>query len=83
MIQTFEGKDHAIQHVPGPMGVRGRNSDNDLIQDVLGWQPSISLRTGLQATYNWIKNQIDQERDVQQDSYKTSVVFQTNIKPIE
>lgn len=84
MIQTFEGKDHAIQHVPGPMGVRGRNSDNDLIQDVLGWQPSISLRTGLQATYNWIKNQIDQERDIQQqDSYKTSVVFQTNIKPIE
>ena len=41
-----------------PKGVRGRNSDNALIQEVLGWEPSISLRTGLEATYRWIHDQI-------------------------
>ena len=41
-----------------PKGVRGRNSDNALIQQVLGWEPSISLRTGLEATYRWIHDQV-------------------------
>lgn len=41
-----------------PKGVRGRNSDNTLIQEVLGWQPSISLRDGLEATYRWIHDQV-------------------------
>jgi nucleoside-diphosphate-sugar epimerase len=37
-----------------PKGVRGRNSDNALIQEVLGWQPSIALRDGMERTYRWI-----------------------------
>lgn len=41
-----------------PQGVRGRNSDNTLIQKVLGWQPSISLRDGLERTYAWIYDQV-------------------------
>jgi nucleoside-diphosphate-sugar epimerase len=41
-----------------PLGVRGRNSDNTLIQQKLGWQPSISLREGLEKTYRWIYDQI-------------------------
>ncbi len=41
-----------------PKGVRGRNSDNTLIQEMLGWEPSISLREGLEATYRWIHDQV-------------------------
>jgi len=41
-----------------PKGVRGRNSDNTLIQELLGWEPSISLRKGLEATYRWIHDQV-------------------------
>ena len=45
----------------GPLGVRGRNSDNTLIQEVLGWQPSIGLREGLKKTYDWIHDQMTSE----------------------
>jgi nucleoside-diphosphate-sugar epimerase len=41
-----------------PKGVRGRNSDNTMIQERLGWEPSISLRTGLERTYAWIFDQV-------------------------
>jgi GDP-D-mannose 3',5'-epimerase len=41
-----------------PKGVRGRNSDNTLIREVLGWEPSIRLRTGLEKTYSWIYNEM-------------------------
>jgi nucleoside-diphosphate-sugar epimerase len=41
-----------------PQGVRGRNSDNELLRRVLGWQPGISLRTGLESTYRWIDSRI-------------------------
>jgi nucleoside-diphosphate-sugar epimerase len=46
------------KHVPGPMGVRGRNSDNTLLRDVLGWEPQISLEEGLARTYEWIEKQV-------------------------
>jgi nucleoside-diphosphate-sugar epimerase len=45
-------------HVPGPQGVRGRNSDNTRLRQVLGWQPSTSLREGLTRTYRWIEEQV-------------------------
>jgi GDP-D-mannose 3', 5'-epimerase len=45
-------------HVPGPQGVRGRNSDNTLLQKVLGWTPQISLEDGLAFTYRWIEEQV-------------------------
>jgi GDP-D-mannose 3', 5'-epimerase len=45
-----------------PQGVRGRNSDNTLIKEVLGWEPSIDLKTGLETTYWWIKEQYDKRK---------------------
>jgi len=60
-IMTFETKDLPIRHIPGPEGVRGRNSDNVLILEKLGWQPTIRLEDGLRRTYFWIKQQLDAE----------------------
>ena len=48
-----------IKHIDGPLGVRGRNSDNDLIRKDLGWDNSTTLQEGLTKTYNWIKSQIE------------------------
>lgn len=45
-------------HVPGPQGVRGRNSDNTRLREVLGWEPAISLEEGLARTYPWIEAQV-------------------------
>jgi GDP-D-mannose 3',5'-epimerase len=50
------------KHVPGPQGVRGRNSDNTLLRKVLGWEPSVSLEEGLVETYRWIEEQIAQSK---------------------
>ena len=46
------------KHVPGPQGVRGRNSDNTKLRQVLGWEPGISLEEGLAKTYAWIERQV-------------------------
>ncbi|MEW6191849.1 MAG: NAD-dependent epimerase/dehydratase family protein [Bacillota bacterium] len=59
MIIEISGKKLSIRHVPGPQGVRGRNSDNRLIKEKLGWAPSIPLRKGLEITYKWIKEQVE------------------------
>lgn len=56
---SIEGKDVRKVHVPGPTGVRGRNSNNDLVREKLGWDYSTSLRDGISKTYNWIKSQIN------------------------
>ena len=53
------GKDVQKIHIDGPLGVRGRNSNNDLIREKLGWDYSQSLEEGIRITYNWIKEQID------------------------
>ncbi len=53
---------HRRYLLDAPKGVRGRNSDNALIQEMLGWEPSISLRTGLEATYRWIHDQVSSGR---------------------
>lgn len=52
-------KDIPLKHIPGPEGVRGRNSDNTLIQQVLKWKPGTKLRDGLEKTYEWLKVQVD------------------------
>ncbi|HYE95587.1 MAG TPA: NAD-dependent epimerase/dehydratase family protein [Rubricoccaceae bacterium] len=49
------------EHVDGPMGVRGRNSNNDRLREVLGWEPQISLEEGLARTYAWIEEQVRQK----------------------
>jgi len=46
------------KHIPGPQGVRGRNSDNTRLRKVLGWEPTISLEEGLERTYAWIEDQV-------------------------
>ena len=51
-------KDLPIRHIPGPEGVRGRNSDNALILEKLGWEPSIKLADGLARTFTWIQGQL-------------------------
>jgi GDP-D-mannose 3',5'-epimerase len=58
MIIDIAGKRIAIEHIPGPLGVRGRNSDNALIREKLGWQPSLPLKRGLAKTYPWIAEQV-------------------------
>jgi nucleoside-diphosphate-sugar epimerase len=55
MIMDIAGKRLRIVHIPGPLGVRGRNSDNRLIQERLNWTPSRPLREGLEGTYAWIE----------------------------
>jgi GDP-D-mannose 3',5'-epimerase len=47
-----------INHIDGPQGVRGRNSDNAKLREVLGWEPQISLEDGLKPTYEWIYQQV-------------------------
>jgi GDP-D-mannose 3', 5'-epimerase len=47
-----------LRHVDGPQGVRGRNSDNTRLREVLGWEPATPLKTGLLETYRWIEQQI-------------------------
>ncbi len=58
IIMDIAGKRLTIKHMPGPLGVRGRNSDNKLINKMLGWSPSMSLREGLEKTYPWIEAQV-------------------------
>jgi GDP-D-mannose 3',5'-epimerase len=58
MIMKIAGKKLMIRHVPGPLGVRGRNSDNRLIRQELGWAPTEPLRAGLTRTYAWISEQV-------------------------
>jgi GDP-D-mannose 3', 5'-epimerase len=58
MIASIAGVTIRKKHVPGPQGVRGRNSDNTLLRDVLGWSPEVSLEDGLVKTYDWIEHQV-------------------------
>jgi nucleoside-diphosphate-sugar epimerase len=62
MIMEIAGKKLDIRYIPGPLGVRGRNSDNTLIYRTLGWRPTQPLRTGLEKTYAWVERQITQSR---------------------
>ena len=62
MIIEISGKPVGIRNVPGPQGVRGRNSDNRLIREKLGWEPEQPLRDGISLTYAWVAEQL-QQRD--------------------
>ena len=52
------GKEIEKNHIDGPLGVRGRNSNNDLIREKLGWDYSQTLEEGIRKTYTWIEEQI-------------------------
>jgi nucleoside-diphosphate-sugar epimerase len=58
LAMDIAGKKLRIRNVPGPTGVRGRNSDNRLIQERLGWKPVQPLRKGMEITYRWIDQQV-------------------------
>ncbi len=58
LVSDIAGKRLHKRHISGPTGVRGRNSDNRLIEERLGWKPSASLRSGLEKTYAWIELQM-------------------------
>lgn len=64
MVMDIAGKSLTINHIDGPLGVRGRNSDNTLIKKKLGWAPSESLYDGLQKTYVWIADQVELKNSI-------------------
>ena len=59
IAMCIAGKIQIIKHISGPLGVRGRNSNNDLINKKLGWKLNFPLIEGIIITYNWIENQIN------------------------
>ena len=62
MIMEIAGKKQTINHIPGPLGVRGRNSDNRLIKEKLRWEPIAPLRDGLSKTYAWISKEVENKQ---------------------
>lgn len=62
MIAGQAGIEVKIKHIEGPQGVRGRNSDNTRLREVLKWEPRISLEEGLKRTYEWIEEQVREKQ---------------------
>ncbi|XP_058770543.1 GDP-mannose 3,5-epimerase-like isoform X2 [Vicia villosa] len=79
IVLGFDDKKTPIHHIPGPEGVRGRNSDNTLIKEKLGWAPTMKLKDGLRITYIWIKEQLEKEsaKGIDTSGYGSSKVVQT------
>ncbi|CAA2975009.1 GDP-mannose 3,5-epimerase 2 [Olea europaea subsp. europaea] len=83
IVLSFENKKLPIHHIPGPEGVRRRNSDNTLIKEKLGWAPSMKLKDGLRITYFWIKEQIEKEKEKEKEkgtdisAYGSSKIVET------
>jgi|TARA_B110000305_G_C19401370_1_gene620344 GDP-D-mannose 3',5'-epimerase len=73
---SFENKSFPIKHIDGPEGVRGRNSNNVMILEKLGWEPKIPISEGLKKTYFWIKEQIEADESGK-DFSKSEIVVQT------
>jgi nucleoside-diphosphate-sugar epimerase len=63
VIEISGKRDIRLRHVPGPQGVRGRNSDNSRLREVLGWEPKILLQEGMIPTYRWINARMHGEED--------------------
>ena len=62
IVADVSNKDIRVKHVDGPLGVRGRNSNNDLIRKKLNWDYLLTLKQGIQETYSWIEDQIYQNK---------------------
>jgi GDP-D-mannose 3', 5'-epimerase len=75
LVMEIAGKRLRVRHIPGPLGVRGRTSDNRLIESLLGWKPSQPLQAGLEPTYRWIAGQVacDLSRNVCQHDRSLTV----------
>ena len=63
-VMEVAGKKLSIKHIDGPLGVRGRNSDNRLIAEKLGWKPSCPLTEGLKKTYFWIEEKVEEDTQI-------------------
>lgn len=63
MTAEIAGKKINLKHIDGPLGVRGRNSDNTLIKEKLGWAPGKTLKEGLTKTYAWINEQVQKSKN--------------------
>jgi GDP-D-mannose 3', 5'-epimerase len=75
MVAAVAGIRIVKKHVPGPEGVRGRNSDNTRLREVLGWEPRISLEDGLARTYRWIESQVRERLvNMKNNMARTSVI---------
>lgn len=61
MIIEISGKNLKIKNIEGPVGVKGRNSDNKMIREKLNWEPKLSLKQGITETYFWIKEQVNKK----------------------
>jgi nucleoside-diphosphate-sugar epimerase len=64
LIAKIAGVEIVKKHIEGPQGVRGRNSDNSLLEKTLGWTPEVSLEEGLGITYQWIEDQVKKRESV-------------------
>jgi nucleoside-diphosphate-sugar epimerase len=71
IIAGIAGVEISRKHIDGPQGVRGRNSDNAKLREVLDWEPAISLEEGLKTTYDWIEEQVRQR--LASDSKSSSI----------
>jgi nucleoside-diphosphate-sugar epimerase len=69
MIIEISGKNIKIKHIEGPMGVRGRRSDNKLMKEVLGWVPKMELFDGIELTYKWLMRELDNKIHRNFDSF--------------
>lgn len=58
MAARIARKEISLMHIPGPLGVRGRNSHNALIKEKLGWAPTLPLEEGIRKTYDWVNEQV-------------------------
>ncbi len=63
MVMQVANKKVTLKHINGPLGVRGRNSDNKLIKESLGWAPNYPLIKGLEKTYNWINGEVKKGKE--------------------
>ncbi|MDR2409068.1 MAG: NAD-dependent epimerase/dehydratase family protein [Bacteroidales bacterium] len=64
MAMSIAGKKLRIKHIPGPLGVRGRSSENSYIEHVLGWRPATKLIDGMSITYQWISEQVSRTKGI-------------------
>lgn len=62
MAIQISGKELRIKNIKGPIGVRGRNSDNHLLRQKLNWEPTLPLLEGMKKTYEWIAQQVELDR---------------------
>jgi GDP-D-mannose 3', 5'-epimerase len=77
IIMTIAEYPCDINHIEGPLGVRGRNSDNTLITKTIGWAPEVSLEEGLRRTYNWIEDVVNYSiaKGITPETLSRSVVY--------